>query len=110
MEKNTGWCNDLYLNVGINEGYEFFGKIPAAPTGEVITSRVILPTCRKTIYVSRCGSIWTTKNLLNRLNEKERKRHLLYGIRRCQPAHELLIKNTFSRIGDLIPKTATQTR
>ena len=104
-KKNTGWCNDLYLNVGINEGYEFFGRIPAAPTGEVITLGDTANYAVRLSHVARCGSIWTTKNLLNRLDEKERKK-IRYGIRRCQPAHELLIENTFSRIGDLIPKTS----
>ena len=23
-KRDTGWCGDLYLNIGINEGYEFF--------------------------------------------------------------------------------------
>lgn len=103
--KDTGWCGDLYLNVGINEGYEFFGRIPAAPTGEVITLGDTVNFAVRLSHFAHCGSIWTTKNLLNRLDEKERKK-IRYGIRRSQPAHELLIENTFSRIGDLIPKNS----
>ena len=104
-KKDTGWCDELYLNIGINEGYEFFGRIPALPNGEVITLGDTFNFTVRLSQFARCGSIWTTKNLLNRLDEKERK-IIRYGIRRCQPAHELLIENTFSRIGDLIPKNS----
>jgi hypothetical protein len=39
------------------------------------------------------------------LDEKERKK-IRYGIQRSQPIHERLIENTFSRIGDLMPKNS----
>ena len=104
-KKDTGWCDELYLNIGINEGYEFFGRLPALPTGEVITLGDTFNFTVRLSQFARCGSIWATKNLLNRLDEKERKT-IRYGIRRCQPARELLIENTFSRIGDLIPKNS----
>jgi class 3 adenylate cyclase len=29
-----GWLNDLYLNIGINEGQEYFGNIPSSPNIE----------------------------------------------------------------------------
>jgi class 3 adenylate cyclase len=104
-KKDTGWCSALYLNIGINEGYEFFGRIPAAPTGEVITLGDTANFTVRLSHFARCGSIWATKNLLNRLDEKERKK-IRYGICRSQANHELLTENTFSRIGDLIPNNS----
>lgn len=102
-KQDKGWCEDLYLNVGINEGYEFFGKISSAPTVEFITLGDTANYALRLSDFARCGSIWTTKNLLTRLDEKERKK-ICYGIRRDQPTHDVLNENTFSRIGDLIPK------
>jgi class 3 adenylate cyclase len=102
-KKDTGWYDNLYLNVGINEGYEFFGRIPAAPAVEFITLGDTANDAVRLSDFARCGSIWTTKNLLNRLDEKERKK-IHYGIRRSQSAHDVLIENVFSRIVDLIPQ------
>lgn len=101
-KQDKGWCEDFYLNVGINEGYEFFGKISSAPAVEFITLGDTANYALRLSDFARCGSIWTTKNLLTRLDEKERKK-IHYGIRRGQPTHDALIENTFSRIADLIP-------
>ena len=102
-KKDKGWSYDLHLNIGINEGYEFFGRIPAAPTGDLITLGDTTDFALRLSNFARCGSIWTTKNLLNRVDEKERKK-IRYGIRHSQTTHAFLIENTFSRIGDLLPK------
>ncbi len=101
-KRDKGWSEDLYLNVGINEGYEFFGKISAAPTIEFITLGNTANNALRLSDFARCGSIWTTKNLMTRLEEKERKK-IRYGIHRSQPISDVLIDNTFSRIADLIP-------
>jgi class 3 adenylate cyclase len=104
-KKNTGWCGDLYLNIGINEGYEFFGRLPNAPTREVITLGDTANCTVRLSHFARCGSIWATKNLLNRLDSKERKK-IRYGIHRSQQNHEILIENTFSRVEETISKNA----
>ena len=101
-KQDKGWYENLYLNVGINEGYEFFGKISAAPAVEFITLGDTTHYVLRLSDFARCGSIWTTKNLLIRLDEKERKK-IRYGIRRGQPTCDVLKENTFSRIADLLP-------
>jgi class 3 adenylate cyclase len=101
-KKHIGWHNDLYLNVGINEGYEFFGRIPAAPPLDFI---ILGDTTHHAVRLSdfSCsGSIWATKNLLNRLDEQDRLK-VRYGIHHSQPERETFIENIFSRIVDLIP-------
>ncbi len=105
LRKDTWWCGDLYLNIGINEGYEFFGRLPTAPAREVITLGDTANSTVRLSHFARCGSIWTTKNLLNRLDAKERKK-IRHGIHRSQQTHELLIENTFSRVGEMISKNA----
>lgn len=104
-KKDTGWCHGLFINVGINEGYEYFAQIPDAPYGEFI---ILGDSTNLAVRLSRmafCGSIWTTKNHLNHLDEKERSK-VRYGIRRDATEHDILSENIFSRIGDLIPQNS----
>jgi hypothetical protein len=97
-----GWINELCLNIGISEGEEYFATIPGSLTE-------FTPVGDPERYASHLselghfGSIWTTKDLLNRLTEEEKKK-IRYGIRHQRPEQCLLIENTFSRIMDLIPQ------
>ncbi len=100
---NKGWFNELYLNIGINEGEEFFGMIPAAPSIEFTALGDSVNYAGRLSDFARCGSVWTTKNLINRLNEDERKK-FGYGIRNKQQDREVIIENVFSRVMDLTPQ------
>jgi len=99
---NKGWFNDLFLNIGINEGEEYFGMIPAAPSIEFTALGDSVNYAGRLSDLARYGSVWTTKNLMNRLSEEERKK-ICYGIRRKQQDREVLIENVFSRVMDLVP-------
>ena len=97
-----GWFNELYLNVGINEGQEYFGTIPASPTIEFTALGDSVNYAGRLSDFARYGSIWTTKNLMNRLSDEERKQ-IFYGIRRKEQNRDFMIENIFSRVVDLIP-------
>jgi len=97
-----GWFNDLFLNVGINEGQEYFGTIPASPTIEFTALGDSVNYAGRLSDFARYGSIWTTKNLMNRLSDEER-RSVCYGIRKTDQNREVLIENIFSRVIDLLP-------
>jgi adenylate cyclase len=99
---NKGWFNDLFLNIGINEGEEYFGMIPAAPSIEFTALGDSVNYAGRLSDLARYGGIWTTKNLINHLTDEERKT-LRYGIRKKQQDREVLIENVFSRVMDLIP-------
>jgi len=99
---NKGWFNDLFLNIGINEGEEYFGMIPAAPSIEFTALGDSINYAGRLSDIARYGAIWTTKNLMSRLCEEDRKK-ILYGIRRKQHDREVLIENVFSRVMDLDP-------
>ena len=99
---NKGWFNDLFLNIGINEGEEYFGMIPAAPSIEFTALGDSVNYAGRLSDLARYGSIWTTKNLISRLSEEERKL-MRYGIRRKQQDREVLIESVFSRVMDLVP-------
>ncbi|MBN2001521.1 hypothetical protein JW935_28525 [candidate division KSB1 bacterium] len=97
-----GWFNELFLNIGVNEGEEYFGMIPASPSIEFTALGDSVNYAGRLSDFARYGCIWTTKNLINRLcNEERMKIH--YGIRKKQHDREVLIENVFSRVMDLIP-------
>lgn len=97
-----GWFNDLYLNIGINEGQEYFGTIPASPTIEFTALGDSVNHAGRLSDFARYGAIWTTKNLVNRLSDEERKT-ICYGIRKKEQDREVMIENIFSRVVDLMP-------
>jgi len=99
---SKGWFNDLFMNIGINEGEGYFGTIPASPPIGLTAFGDSVNYAGRLSDIARCGSIWTTKNLMNRLSEEERKK-IRYGIRRKQEDREVLIENVFSRVMDLVP-------
>ena len=99
---SKGWFNDLFMNIGINEGEEYFGTIPASPPIGLAAFGDSVHYAGRLSDIARYGSIWTTKNLMSRLSEEERKK-IRYGIRRKQEDREVLIENVFSRVMDLVP-------
>lgn len=100
---NNKYFDGLYLNIGIAEGYEFLGAIPAVPAVEYISLGDSFNSARRLSDWARSGSIWTTKNLLNLLDEKNR-RQIRYGIYRREQDRDVLIENIFSRVMDLVPQ------
>lgn len=100
---NKGCFDDLYLNIGISEGQEFLGTIPAAPAVEFISLGDSVNSARRLSDLASFGSVWTTKNLLNRLDEKDRKQ-IRYGIYRREQNRDVLVENIFSRVMDLVPQ------
>ncbi|MCX5837580.1 MAG: adenylate/guanylate cyclase domain-containing protein [Deltaproteobacteria bacterium] len=101
-KSSKGWFNDLFMNIGISEGEDYFGAIPAStPIGLRAFGNSVNYAYRLS-HIARYGSILTTKNLMNRLNEEERKK-IRYGILRKQQGREVMIENVFSRVMDLVP-------
>jgi len=96
-----GWFNDLYLNIGINEGQEYFGTIPSAPSVEFTALGDSVNIAGRLSEFARYGAIWTTKNLINKLADEE-KAGIRYGIRRKDLDREIFIESSFSRIIDLL--------
>jgi class 3 adenylate cyclase len=97
------WLNDLHLNIGINEGKEFFGSIRTSVIEYTALGDTINYAGRLSDF-ARFGSIWTTKNLLNKLNSAELN-DIHFGIRRKEHDQEIFMKNTYSRIMDLLEAT-----
>jgi len=96
-----GWLNELYLNIGINEGHEYFGTIPSAPSIEFTALGDSVNYAGRLSDFARYGAIWVTKNLMNKLTAEE-KAGIRYGIRRIDHDREIIVENSFSRIMDMI--------
>ena len=99
----TGWNNELYLNTGINEGHEFFGTIQSANNIEFTALGDTINITGRLSDLARNGEIWTTKNLISRLSHEERNM-IRFGVHQEKENERVFIRNTFSRISDLINK------
>jgi adenylate cyclase len=95
------WFNDLYLNIGINEGQEFFGSIPSSANIEFTALGDSVNYAGRLSDLARYGAIWTTKNLINHLDTTDRRK-IHFGIRRNDKDREIFIDNMFSRVMDMI--------
>jgi adenylate cyclase len=96
------WLNELFMNIGINEGEEYFGSIPELPSIALTAFGDSINHAAHLSDIARDGSIWTTKNFMRQLSEEDRKK-IRYGIRRRQQDREVLIENGFSMFRNLIP-------
>jgi adenylate cyclase len=103
-----GWLNELYLNIGINEGQEYFGTIPSAPSVEFTALGDSVNYTGRLSDFARYGAIWTTKNLMNKLTVEE-KAGIRYGIRRIDQDREIFVENSYSRIIDMIAQDNVKT-
>ena len=52
---------------------------------------------------ARHGTIWTTKNVVNKLDQDDLKK-IRFGIQRKQHGRQVFVENSFSRIIDLLER------
>lgn len=101
-QARKGWFSDIFLNIGLNEGQEWFGSYHAG-------SHVEFTILGETInYASRIsdfainGSVWATKNLLNQIPQEDRNK-VNFGISRKTINDEsVFVTDTYSSVGNLI--------
>ena len=101
MKLKKGWFNDLYLNIGINEGQEFFGTIRSASNIEFTALGDSINYAGRLSDFARFGKIWTTKNVIIKLAEEELA-SLCFGVDRKEADHERFVENSFLRVIDLL--------
>ena len=104
MKLKKGWFNDLFLNVGINEGQEFFGTIRSASNIEFTALGDSINYAGRLSDFARFGKIWTTKNVIIKLTEEELS-SLCFGVSRKEADHERFVENSFLRVIDLLDST-----
>jgi class 3 adenylate cyclase/DNA-binding transcriptional MerR regulator len=98
-----GWNNELFLNIGINEGQEFFGTIQSVNNIEFTALGDTINIAGRLSDFARNGGIWTTKNLISRLSQEERN-IIRFGVHQENQTGKVFIRNSFSRISDIMMK------
>ena len=104
-----GWNNELFLNTGINEGQEFFGTIQAANNIEFTALGDSINIAGRLSDLAQNGEIWTTKNLISRLDQEERNM-IRFGVHQENQTGKIFIRNSFSRISDIMKQDNLQNR
>jgi class 3 adenylate cyclase len=101
------WHNDLFLNIGINEGQEYFSTTtPSSANVEFTALGDTINYASRLSNLARYGSIITTKNLMNKLNDEYRKT-LRFGIMKKIHERDVFVEKVFSRIIDLVKDDET---
>ena len=100
LRKN--WTNELYLNIGLNEGEEWFGTYHSDTYLEFTVLGDTINHAGRLSDFARFGSIWATKNLMGKLSVEEREK-ISFGIRRTdQDGRDIQIPASYSRLANLI--------
>ncbi|MCH7889733.1 MAG: adenylate/guanylate cyclase domain-containing protein [Proteobacteria bacterium] len=96
------WVNELYLNIGLNEGEEWFGTYRTATTVEFTVLGDTINHAGRLSDFARYGAVWATKNLIGKLSPEERE-GICFGIRRVhEEDREIWVPETYSRLSNLI--------
>lgn len=100
--RKKNWLNKLKLNIGIDEGQEWFGSYQTPTHIEFTALGDTINNAGRLSDFARDGSIWLTKNVMNALKREDRER-ITFGIRRTEiNGEEILVQNTFGRLRSLV--------
>lgn len=96
------WDREIYLNIGLNHGREWFGTFVSGNSVEFTALGDTINSAARLSDFARYGAIWITKNMLAELSIEERSQ-FRFGIRRHSTDRgELFVENSYSRIADLV--------
>jgi len=102
------WDNDLLLNIGIDQGEEWFGTIQTSTQIEFTVLGDTVNRVGRLSDFARNGSIWATKTVLGKLTAAERGM-IRFGISRTsEQGQQVLIPSSYSRISNLIDMESNQ--
>ncbi len=101
-QTRKGWFSDIFLNIGLNEGQEWFGSYHAGGHVEFTVLGETINYASRISDFARNGSVWATKNMLNQIPQKKRDR-INFGITRKTHGNEsVFVTDTYSSISNLI--------
>ncbi len=95
------WSNELLLNIGIDQGEEWFGTYQTATQLEFTVLGETVNRAGRLSDFAKYGSIWTTKNALATLTEKDRE-SIHFGIKRESTHGPILTPSSYAQISNLI--------
>lgn len=101
-QARKGWMNELYLNIGINEGQEWVGTFQAEGALEFIVLGDTINHTARLSDLARNGAIWATKNLLCKLLPDKRS-HIRFGVwLRGKDGTDCFVDSTYARVSSLL--------
>ncbi len=95
------WSNELLLNIGIDQGEEWFGTYQTATQHEFYVLGETVNRAGRLSDFARHGSIWTTKDSLSKLTVEE-KGSIHFGIKRNGKNGPVFSPSSYARVSDLI--------
>jgi len=96
------WTNELLLNIGVDEGQEWFGTYQTNTHLEFTVLGDTVNRCGRLSDFAYGGTIWASKNLVGRLTQSERDT-IRYGVHRINgEGNRVFVDATFSRISNLV--------
>lgn len=97
-----GWFNDLFMNIGLNEGQEWLGTFQTSTSVELTVLGDTINQSARLSDLARFGEIWTTKGLLAKLSADERE-GIHYGVKRKSPdGREQFVLASYTTVGAMI--------
>jgi len=101
-QARKNWDNDLRLNIGLDEGEEWFGTYHTPTHLEFTALGDTINRSARLSDFARQGTVWATKNMLGKLSSKQRAR-IRYGIRRHpREGGTVVMEASYSRISNLV--------
>ncbi len=101
-QARKGWFSDIFLNIGLNEGQEWFGSYHAGGHVEFTVLGETINYASRISDFARNGSVWATKNMLNQIPQPNRDK-INFGItRKTHNDESVFVTDTYSSVGNLI--------
>lgn len=101
-QSRKGWFSDIYLNIGLNEGQEWFGSYHAGGHVEFTVLGESINYASRISDFARNGAVWATKNMLNQIAAPKRDR-INFGItRKTHDNESVFVTDTYATIGTLL--------
>jgi len=107
-QAKKGWFSDIFLNIGLNEGQEWFGSYHAGGHVEFTVLGETINYASRISDFAQGGSVWATKNMLNQIQPTQRSK-INFGITRMTRNHEnVFVTDTYASVGSLIDGESQQ--
>ncbi len=101
-QARKGWFSEVLLNIGINEGQEWFGSFHAGGHVEFTVLGQTINHASRISDFARGGAIWATKSMLNQIPGDLRKK-IGFGINRTTNSNEtVFVSDSYARLDNLL--------
>jgi class 3 adenylate cyclase/DNA-binding transcriptional MerR regulator len=103
-QARKGWFSEIVLNIGINEGREWFGSYHAGSHVEFTVLGQTINHASRISDFARDGTVWATKSMLNQIPSQERKK-INFGINRTTHNNEsVFVTDSYASLDNLLRK------